>query len=731
MKPHVAQGLPNTEFDDQSIGQETDLIDWTGFSDAWPYFSPSLSRIDDNPSSTDQWNNAELSGASAPEGPRITDGQPGGLSAGPANPDAFGATGATAAQLRLAVGDSGLTVTGAGIKIGVLSDSFDNLGGAAADVADGALPAGVTVLEDLASGGTDEGRAIMQIVHDIAPGASLYFHTAFSGEQDFANGILALAAAGCKVICDDVSYFDEPFFQNGIVAQAIQTVEQEGVVYVTAAGNDAGNAYQAAWTPLQSTAIGQYQLQDAESFAGNPVQTITIGGSDHYSVPLLLEWNQPYGLATADLDVLVFQNGSLIDTETNASNGEPSNPWVEVDLTGGASYQIAIENLSGPDPGQIKEIALGNGIPVSIAGANSGTVFGHAMSPYAITVGAVNVANTPAFGVSPPVNESYSSSGAGTELLFDNNGNALSTPDLLNPITVSGVDNIHTTVAGLSDFYGTSAATPTVAAIAALMLQENPNLSPTQISHLLAESALPFGNPSVSGAGLVQANAAVALAADMACFCRGTLILADRGEVPVEDLAAGDLVMTLDGCVSPVRWIGRRTVSSLFADPLRVAPIRIKAGALEENVPSRDLRLSPDHALFIDGLLIQAGALVNQTSIVRETDVPATFTYYHVELDEHSLILVENAPAETFVDNIDRLAFDNWEEDRLRHTARDAIIEMAYPRAKAYRQVPLMIRERLAARAAVLYGEYASELPIFRQLANIGEQRGIGVTGGK
>jgi hypothetical protein len=246
MKPHVAQGLPNTEFDDQSIGQETDLIDWTGFSDAWPYFSPSLSRIDDNPSSTDQWNNAGLSDASAPEGPRITDGQPGGLSAGPANPDAFGATGATAAQLRLAVGDSGLTVTGAGIKIGVLSDSFDNLGGAAADVADGALPAGVTVLEDLASGGTDEGRAIMQIVHDIAPGASLYFHTAFSGEQDFANGILALAAAGCKVICDDVSYFDEPFFQNGVVAQAIQTVEQEGVVYVTAAGNDAGNAYQAA-----------------------------------------------------------------------------------------------------------------------------------------------------------------------------------------------------------------------------------------------------------------------------------------------------------------------------------------------------------------------------------------------------------------------------------------------------------------------------------------------------
>ena len=75
-------------------------------------------------------------------------------------------------------------------------------------------------------------------------------YTASEGEQSFAQGILALAAAGCKVICDDVSYFDEPFFQNGVVAQAIQTVEAEGVCYLTAAGNDASNGYQAAWTPI-------------------------------------------------------------------------------------------------------------------------------------------------------------------------------------------------------------------------------------------------------------------------------------------------------------------------------------------------------------------------------------------------------------------------------------------------------------------------------------------------
>jgi len=163
-----------------------------------------------------------------------------------------GAGGATAAQVQQALDESGLSVNGSGIKVGVLSDSFNDLGGAAADEADGALPPGadIDVIKDLASGGTDEGRAMMQIIHDIAPGASLAFYTAFDSEQDFANGILALAAAGCKVIVDDVAYYDEPFFQNGVVARAIQTVEAEGVTYVTAAGNEASNGYQAAWTPI-------------------------------------------------------------------------------------------------------------------------------------------------------------------------------------------------------------------------------------------------------------------------------------------------------------------------------------------------------------------------------------------------------------------------------------------------------------------------------------------------
>lgn len=192
------------------------------------------------------------------------------------------------------------------------------------------------------------------------------------------------------------------------------------------------------------------------------------------------------------------------------------------------------------------------------------------------------------------------------------------------------------------------------------------------------------------------------------CFMKGTRIATPDGEVAVETLKIGDLVLTAEGKAMPVRWIGRQTVSTIFADPLRVLPIRITAGALGENLPVRDLLVSPDHALLVDGVLIHAGALVNGTTIRRESDVPTTFTYYHVELADHSLILAEGVPAETFVDNVDRLAFDNWEEHEALYGDLPPIPELELPRAKAQRQVPMATRQRLAARAAALLGEVAA-----------------------
>src|SRR5262249_28512916 len=117
-------------------------------------------------------------------------------------------------------------IDGTGVKIGILSDSFNTAGIADSmqtDIANGYLPANTTILQDYA-GGTDEGRAMAELVHEIAPGASILFATAFNGEASFAANIIALAAAGAKIIVDDVGYFDEPAYQDGVIAQAVDYV---------------------------------------------------------------------------------------------------------------------------------------------------------------------------------------------------------------------------------------------------------------------------------------------------------------------------------------------------------------------------------------------------------------------------------------------------------------------------------------------------------------------------
>jgi hypothetical protein len=131
----------------------------------------------------------------------------------------------------------------------------------------------------------------------------------------------------------------------------------------------------------------------------------------------------------------------------------------------------------------------------------------------------------------------------------------------------------------------------------------------------------------------------VTIGAALVCFLAGTLLATPMGERAIETLAAGDLVLTTGGETRPVLWIGRQTVVAAFADPLRSYPIRIAAGALSENVPARHLFVSPDHALLLDGVLVQAGALVNGTSITRVERPEERFTYYHIELEDHALVL--------------------------------------------------------------------------------------------
>lgn len=187
------------------------------------------------------------------------------------------------------------------------------------------------------------------------------------------------------------------------------------------------------------------------------------------------------------------------------------------------------------------------------------------------------------------------------------------------------------------------------------------------------------------------------------CFLARTLISCPGGQRAVEELAAGDLVLTASGETREVRWIGRQTVVSVFADEVRAFPIRISAGALADDLPRRDLFVSPGHALLIDGLLVHAGALVNGSTISRVTDPGPSFEYFHIETEDHAVILAEGVPAETFLDNVPRSRFDNHAEYEARFgSSPPPMQELCMPRVKSARQLPPAIRERLEARADLL-----------------------------
>ncbi|TNF23171.1 MAG: Hint domain-containing protein [Rhodobacteraceae bacterium] len=180
------------------------------------------------------------------------------------------------------------------------------------------------------------------------------------------------------------------------------------------------------------------------------------------------------------------------------------------------------------------------------------------------------------------------------------------------------------------------------------------------------------------------------------CFAAGTRIATGSGERAVEDLRIGDPVMTAEDRIAPVKWIGRQTLFPQFAGE-RTAPVRISAGALGGGLPHSDLTVTADHGMVIDGLVINASALVNGESIVfvPRADLANAVTYYHVETEDHDVILANGAPAETFIDYLDRRAFDNYREYLDLYGAERIIREMDRPRVSAARLVPGKIKARL------------------------------------
>jgi hypothetical protein len=441
-----------------------------------------------------------------------------------------------AADVRTAYG-----YLGNGIKIGVLSDSYNAKGGAAANVASGDLPGPgnpdgyttpVTVVQDITSG-IDEGRAMLQVIHDLAPAATLYFATAAVSEASFASNILTLRNTyNCDIIVDDEFYFDEPVFQDGIIAQAVNSVTAAGALYFSSAGNSGALA-------KGTSGVFEGDFNDAGSlpFSGSsksgtihnfgtvasPVNgDIITGAGDVYT----LNWSDPWGASGNDYDLFyISSTGTVKKSSTNIQSGS-QNPY-ELINSGGevAGDRFVVFKTTGA---AVRAFHL-NTTYGTLTVATNGQTSGHASA-----VNAFCMAATPAHSpqgdnypwgpypnpfVSTNVVEPFSSDGPrrifynpdGTavtpgNVLFGTNGGTLrAKPDLT---AADGVVTTFGSTTFLNPFFGTSCAAPHAGAIAALILSGNPSLTTAQVRTILTSTALDIEGPGYdinSGYGIIQA----------------------------------------------------------------------------------------------------------------------------------------------------------------------------------------------------------------------------------
>jgi hypothetical protein len=490
------------------------------------------------------------------------------------------------AQLRVDDARAAFELRGKGQTIGVLSDSFDTATDAATDTQDDVLsgdlpgPAGtcsdqqlpVDVLAEGPVDGSDEGRAMLQILHDLAPHANLAFATAFESEESFAQNIEQLArptsedGAGAGVIVDDVIWFEEPFFQDGPVAVAVENVVAEGVTYLSAAGNDnifdsSGNEI-ASWEapafrdsggcPAAVAVAPDLNGTHCMDFDPGPGTDRTFGITVEAGeiLSLDLQWAEPwFGVAT-DLDAFLLSDGGQLLGEFTSDNVAIQRPveivqW-ENDSGAAETVRLVINRFSGGSP-RLKFVLLQNGggvdateYPESSGGDVVGpTIFGHAASEGAIAVAAVPYSNSARI-------ETYSSRGPVTHLFGPVDGTSpappLGVPKEIPKPDLAATDCGATTFfaflsAGTWRFCGTSAAAPPAAAGAALVRQAKPTLPEQQVRDTLTETAVPVGPfpPEAAGAGLVDAFAAIA-------SLPGPIEVGDgpSGQVPPLEAVLGD-----------------------------------------------------------------------------------------------------------------------------------------------------------------------------------------------
>ena len=414
------------------------------------------------------------------------------------------------------------SVTGAGIGIGVISDGVATL---AARQASGDLPAQVIVLPGQEGSG-DEGTAILEIVHDLAPGADLYFATGFGGQAQFAANIEALCDAGANVIVDDIGYYLEANLQDDIIVQGVNAAAADGCYFFSAAGNDGNlnDTTSGVWE-------GDYALGSSLTVDGSTVGVRHKFGSSEEENPVLgsfsgtvvLQWADPLGASANDYDLFVVDDdGNVLASSTNTQDGT-QDPFESIS-TGFFFYsdaRLVVVKVSGEDR-YLRLQAFGNRLGI----ATAGNTWGHAAAENAVGVGAVDVRTAGRVdGIFDGTESVRTSSSDGPRRVFfepdgtpitagnfsSTGGKVLQRPDLAAASCVS------TATPGFSTFCGTSAAAPHAAAIAALMLEAAggpTHVTLAQLRTAMTATTAVFdieadGVDNDSGAGLVMAPGAL------------------------------------------------------------------------------------------------------------------------------------------------------------------------------------------------------------------------------
>ena len=483
----------------------------------------------------------------------------------------FQGVGNNQAELAMGTDAASLTynVNGAGTTIGVISNSVNKVGGGlATSVSTGDIPkkadgtANVNVLLDGNTGDSDEGRAMLEEIYDIAPGASLAYSTADGGPNVFASSIINLAnQAGSQVIVDDIGYLNEAFYQDGPIAAAInQVVTTKGVTYFTSAGNAGSTGgfespFRGVSTGVTGIGTGRYMnFNPAGGSTTNLPLTVTNQASAASPALVGFQWDQPLvngGGAASSLNIYVLDANNVV-VASNIGNVKGADPFKFVSITAPGSYTVVVQVAAGDsDPGRIVLYDFAGGFLNfstqfgSAGGISYPSAIGHPSNDNAISVGAVPfwAAGAPYQTFNPTTSEGFSSTGPGYKQ-YNPDGSRKPVLQVQQVPTVSAIDGVNTSFFPapasatdidttnpppgtgpattvnydpdtLPNFFGTSAAAPNLAALAALQRQLAPSSTPADIRRADIAAATPLnGAPAGTyniqgGYGLVRATAAL------------------------------------------------------------------------------------------------------------------------------------------------------------------------------------------------------------------------------